>query len=849
MRILHRLVYRALLVTYPKSFREDYGRELTLQLEDDLQEKSGFAVWYRLIPDTLQAATTRHLDLFRQDIWLALRMYRLRPWTSALIVALLGLGVGATLAAFEATYSLIARPLPYPDGSRLVTIYNFPTFTLREQPTRFQDLTRPNGPLDGAAIYVTDEVNLAGGPVPIRAHAAEVSPWFFSILRRSPYLGAWFSASAADGSEAVISHGLWQQLFGGDPRVLGRKIELNGVLRVIVGVAPPEIDFPRRAAIWVSASRGKDTLRSSGRAIFYDLLGRLKPGVSIESTQQALQALAESIDPNRHSFEPENKRIPVFTLKQQIAGEWDKSVLLLTASVAMALLLTCCGIANLLLARVFARRHEVAVRMALGAPVSRLIRQFRTEMLCLTALGTVVAVLVYRDLLSIIPRWLPTFPVDLHPSGEALGVLALCGVLITIFLGFAPEAETALLLRGSLQGLHERRPRAARLLLAVQAALATVLLIGAGLFGKSLVQLLNVDLRLKVENVTTASVSLIGTGLEEPARAREYYERALHTLRELPGVQNAAACDYLPLSGAPIMFTFYLARGPELSAGQRVSGSPRIASASYFDAMGIRMLAGRTLDDRAGGLGRAEVVVNRKFAEQLGGVQQALRYEVQVSAGAQTEWARIVGVIADVRFWGPRAPGGAVEVYQGYRTAYWPTMNFVVKMLASGASPDRIRAALTALDPQVNVYNVRTLHSYLNDNLARPQLIIVVLGSFALFSWFLAVLALGGLVAHDVRKSLPEIGIRMALGASQRNVLSLFVSRHSVPVLTGTIVGLCAAATLSSIVRSILFEVRPLDTFVYLSVPAGFLIVAVIVTVAASFRATRTNPSMALRVE
>jgi putative ABC transport system permease protein len=241
--------------------------------------------------------------------------------------------------------------------------------------------------------------------------------------------------------------------------------------------------------------------------------------------------------------------------------------------------------------------------------------------------------------------------------------------------------------------------------------------------------------------------------------------------------------------------------------------------------------------------------VNRKFAEQLGGVQKALRYEVQMNPGSQTQWARIVGVIDDVRSWGPGANGGAAESYQSYRATHWPTMNFVVKTRSPSVSPERIRAALTALDPKVNVYNVRTLRSYLNEDLSRPRLIIVVLGSFAVFSWFLALLALGGLVAHDVRRSVPEIGIRMAVGASHLDVLGLFVRRHSVPVLTGTVVGVCAAAALSSIVRSLLFQVHSLDTVIYATVPAGFFTVAVIVAVVASFRATRINPSVALRAE
>ena len=523
--------------------------------------------------------------------------------------------------------------------------------------------------------------------------------------------------------------------------------------------------------------------------------------------------------------------------------------MLLTAAVGMALLLTCCSVANLLLARLLARRHEVAVRMALGAPVSRITRQFRTEMLGLTMLGMMLAGLVYRNLLVLVPTWLPSFPLDLHPSGEALGVLILFAVLITAFLGFAPHAELAALLRGSAQGLRERQQRAAPLLLTVQAALATLLLIGAGLFGESLLHLLNVDLRLNVDNVTAASVSLIGTGLDDPARASEYYEHALQALHRLPGVQTAAACDYLPLSGMPIILTFYVGRGPGLNPGQRLSASPRIASSEYFNAMGIRMLAGRTLDDRTGGLGHAEVVVNRKFAEQLGGVQQALRHEIQVNAEGQAQWANIVGVIDNVRFWGPRAEGGVVEVYQSYHAAHWSTMNFVVKTRSPGVKPERIRAALSALDPKVNVYNVRTLRSYLNESLARPRLIIAVLGGFALLSWFLALVALGGLVAHDVRKSLPEIGIRMALGASHWDVLGLFVRRHLVPVLKGTVVGVCAATALSSIVRSLLFEVRSLNTVIYATVPAGFLTVAIIVTVGASFRATRISPSAALRTE
>ena len=297
------------------------------------------------------------------------------------------------------------------------------------------------------------------------------------------------------------------------------------------------------------------------------------------------------------------------------------------------------------------------------------------------------------------------------------------------------------------------------------------------------------------------------------------------------------------------MLTSYFARGPELSPGQQIPGSPRIASAEYFDAMGIHILAGRTMQDRAAGPTRTEVVVNRTFAAQLGGVQKALGDEVRISTGEPIQWARIVGVIDDVRIWGPGSYNPIPEIYQSYQAAHWPTMNFVVQARSPGVSPERIRAVLAALDPKVNIYNVRTLRSYLNEDLSRPRLIIAVLGGFALFSWFLALLALGGLVAHDVRKSLPEIGIRMALGASHWDVLGLFVRRHSVPVLTGTVVGVCAAAALSSIVRSLLFEVRSLDTVIYATVPAGFLTVAVIVTVVASFRATRINPSVALRAE
>ncbi|HUJ21119.1 MAG TPA: FtsX-like permease family protein, partial [Bryobacteraceae bacterium] len=209
----------------------------------------------------------------------------------------------------------------------------------------------------------------------------------------------------------------------------------------------------------------------------------------------------------------------------------------------------------------------------------------------------------------------------------------------------------------------------------------------------------------------------------------------------------------------------------------------------------------------------------------------------------------IVGVIDDVRFWGPAAYQPIPEIYQSYQAAQWPTMNFVVKLVPPEVGPERIRAALNAADPRVTVYDVRTLRSHLNENLARPRLIIIVLGSFALFSWLLALLALAGLVAHDVRRSHPEIGIRMAVGASNWHVLALFLKRHSAPVLAGTIVGVCVSSGASSMIRSLLFEVSPLDTLVYAAVPAGLLAVAVVVTLAASFRATRVNPAVALRSE
>jgi len=814
-------------------------------------------------PSPMQAPRKEWLTMFAIDLRHALRLFQREPAFSASVVLTLALGIGANTALFALVQAVLLRPLPYADGDRLVLVKHRDVRSgLSKQDIAigdFVDLKARQQSFEAFAGYSGFQAPLVGAGEPLRVQGATFTPEAFGVLGLQPAMGRTFQAAdAIEGAAPVVivSYELWRTTLGSDPLILSRSIQLGTTRRLVVGVAPPGFHFPPGAPTDVivpaMVPATAPAVRSAG---WIYAIARLKAGVPLARAEADVAAISEQFE---HEFPQQNQgsRYYAETLRDGLVGDTRRPLLMLLASAGFVLLIACVNVGNLLLARSLARQAEMAMRLALGAGRWRLVAQTLTEGLVLALAGGAVGVLVAWQtaptLASLMPQpsRIPGLDrVDLNPAVLAFSL----GASIVAAMVFSLVACLGLMRESARDALQVQRRttmtggarRAASLLVAAEIALAVVLLIGAGLTLRSFASLIAVDPGFTADGVLTVQFGLpVGRYTDQPARTAAY-RQMFDTLAQLPEVETVGAAAVTPLTGNN--WTAPLVR-PEhpLAAGQR---PPEVgwqaASGGYFRALQIPLRDGRLFDARDSGAAPPVVIVSDSIAERYFPGENPVGKRIQL--GEST--AEIVGRVGDIRraslsdapradlyFPFERQNGNGITLF--IRTTGDPLLAFPA-----------IRAAVRQVEPNALLFEARTLSDIAAQSAAASRLAMRLLGGFALIALALAGVGIYGVMSYSVRRRTRELGTRLALGASRRDIVWLVMRQAGIiagaGLVAGTVAGLAAARALSSM----LYGVPPWDPPALLAAGAVLTVTALAASYFPARRASRVDPAMTLASE
>jgi predicted permease len=796
-----------------------------------------------------------------RDIHFALRSFRRSPGFTFVAVLTLGLGIGATTAVFTVAKNVIFDPLPFADPDRVVMIWEQNSAQNIDRalpsPPNFADWRRQNRTFEDMAAMNDASLTLSGLDQPTVVQVAYVTPNTFELLGVEAQIGRTLRPGddIAGASLVVVSDGLWRSVFGADPQVVGRSIELNGTAVEVVGVMPPTFGVPRPDVdLWLPADYMSASLNRQTRSLL--VFGRLAADVDAETARADLDRIQASI---AVSFPEANTgwTTDVMPVQEQIVGASTRSVLVvLLGAVGFVLLIACANVANLLLGRSHAREREISVRTALGAGRARVVSQLLTESLVLGAMGGVVGTAFALGVVDLLVALEPTGLPRLDEVGVDPGSLAFAGaasLLTALIFGLAPALHAARrsvadTLRGSasIGGGSPERARSA--LVVAEIAVSLVLLVGAGLLTRSLLQLRSVDPGFVAEDVMIARVSLGAEYAANDSKAR-YFEEVLRRIRETPGVRAAGVTSVLPMDPAGIDFDLpYLAEGhPARPEGEVPQTDYRIVSDGYFDAMGMEIARGRDF----GPLDRAEtervLIVNESFADQLWPGQDPIGKTITIYYVNDVPW-EVVGVVGDTRHRGLGAPVPAqMYVPMAQSENLFGYMHFAVKTSGAAETLRAIRTAAVEVDAKYPLYDVSSMASIMAATTERDRFVAMLLGAFAMLALCLAAVGIHSVVAYHVTERTPEIGLRMALGAGRSTVLRDVLRKAAAVAVAGVAIGMAGAAATTRVMRSFLVDVSPLDPVTFAGMSAILIVVALVAALVPALRAAAMDPAGALR--
>ncbi len=795
------------------------------------------------------------------DLRLALRSLMRRPASIILPIVSLALGIGAATGVFSIVHAILLQPLPYPDPDRLVRVFEVSTPAQGSElrsiaiPT-LADWRRDVHLFNDLALYGPATFDLADGGGAEQIDGAITSASFFGVLGVSPVRGRVFTEDEErPGSVlvAVLGYGLWQRRFGGDIGVIGRTVRLNRQNFTITGVMPPRFAFPAGAEVW--ASLAIDEEYSARGARHLSGLARLKPDVSVASATTDLLA-AEHRLATRYPENYRDRGVRLIPLAERIVGAVRPALLVLSGAVVLVLLIACVNAANLLLTRATARRHEMAICLAIGANRWRLARQ----MLCEALVMFVTSGLIGLGVAATVVQIARTLSADVLPRAETVELnwsVALFAALITIatgvVFGLVPAWQassvppgTSLLegRRGSTGGRRVSRLHAS--LIVAETALAAMLLVGAGLLVRSLQELTRVDPGLPVANVLTFDLSAPPAIAKQRDTVVEFFRELRDRIARIPGVNGVGLASRLPLSGADHSNGFRL-EGEPAGPEREHSAQDRAVSPGYFRALGIPLLRGREFTGADSATSQPVIVVNAAFARQyLSGDALGQRVTPTRAGGVPRE---VVGIVGDTRQFSLDAPA-TPEFYLPHSQDPWPFLSIAVRTAGEPTTVlPQLRSIVASIDPELPLRRVRTMEQMTSDEGARRRMITVVLGVFAVVAYLLAAIGLYGVIAFAVAARTSEIGIRVALGAPRRHVIGLVVGRGVALAVVGVACGLAAAMPLTRWLRDLLFGVTESDPLTLIGVGLLVPAIALLAAIVPTRRALAIDPVRAIRAE
>ena len=806
------------------------------------------------------------MDTLRQDVRYALRRLFKTPAFTLVAVLTLALGIGANSAIFSVVNGVLLKPLPYHDPDRLVGIYHLSEGRRATMSgPNFTDVRKLSTTLADAAAFSRGRMILTGRGEPVRLDTADVSANLFDVLGVAPVLGRTFRAEENQKDRmrvAILHYGTWQQRFGGDPQIVGRKVTLDGVPTEIVGVTPAGFSYPAGRALWVPIEYSPAFLSEQRGAWYLQTVGRAKPGVPLEQVAAEVATIGKQLA-KQYPDSNEGVDMTALSLHEAIVGDIRKAVLVLLGAVGFVLLIACANVANLLLARAAARESEMAVRAALGANRGRLVRQLLTESVILGiiggALGLLLAVWGVDVLIGLQPQGIPRLDavaIDKTVTWFTMGAAVITGVLFGLVPAFV-STRTAIAGtlkeggRGGMTGRSGSRLRSA--LVVAEMALAVMLLAGAGLLMRSFAKLASVDPGFNVAEALTFELSLPDSRYEDEARQIAFFDQLLPRLRSVPGVQAAGGVISLPLSDSSLVFTFEVAGRPPVPPSQQPAMQVRVATPDYFPTIGIPLKRGRMFTERDRDGSPRVVLLTERAVKQYFPNDDPIGKTITLGwgrgPGKPPAGGEVVGIIGDVKDKGLNEPDPP-QIFLPY--AQWPVqgMSLVLRTTVPAVSvSEPVRREVYGIDQNIPVANVRTLEQLVAKSISQPRFYMTLLAVFATVALVLAAIGIFGVLSYAVAQRTREIGIRMALGAQQASVLRLVVRHAMLLAGAGVLLGMVAAFFLTGTLASLLFDIRPTDPLTFAAVAGTLGAVALLASYIPARRATRVDPIVALRAE
>ena len=834
-----------------------------------------------------EARGTHLFDDFRQDLRLALRMFRCSPGFTAIALAALAVGIGANTAVFSIVNGILLKSLPYKDPQQLVVMFeqlpNAPA-KFGFSPPDFEIARETFKSYSGIAAYQGIGYEVSGVTQPMRVVGARVTADLFPVLGVAPHVGRWITSD--DDKQAshvvVLSHGLWARAFGQDPSVVGRAITLDRQPYTVIGVMPERFEFPPRGAVlngepaevFVPMSFSQVEREGFGMRYNTTVVARLKPGVRFEQARAEATTIAQSL-PERY---PPVLRgfaggiaIPMNPLTEETVGGSRRMLLVLMAAVAMVLLVGCADVANLILTQSLSRQRDLAIRSALGASPSRVIRQLLTEALMLSIAGSALGLLVaYSSMQSLLYLAGKTLPRTESIGFDYRVVLftVILALITPVLFGAMPAIRTAFRMDG--EALKERgrgatpgraHGRLVGALVVAQVALALMLSVGAGLLARSFVRLLSTDPGFRSEQVASITLTLPSGRYTNGRQVRTFYEQAIEAAREIPGTILVAIGNDLPLGVRERRAFSSDANTRPIPDVSRLI-APTWISPGYFESLGIPLKRGRLFTDADRPDTPPVVIVNQKLAQMFwpgeDPIGHRIRWGIDIPQN-QSPWMTIVGVVGDVKQAAldtPTLPQVYVAVFQepppmfGSGSGLLRTFNLIVRSSRTSASLIAdLRGVVRHLDPALPVSKAQSLTDMISDSVKPQRFSMTVVMLFASIGLGLAAIGIYGVLAKVISQQSHEIGVRMALGATAGSLVWMVLRRALILMGIGVGTGAAGALALTRFMAGLLYEIQPTDAVTFFGAAVSLAALAVVVSLIPAWRATRIDPLIALRAE
>jgi predicted permease len=851
---------------------EKYMRAGITQEEAKRRARLAFGGHEQVKEDCREARGTSVIETTIEDAKYALRQLWANPTFALVMILTLALSIGANSAIFSVINGVLLKRLPYSQPERIVRFFHsdtdFPKFPMN--PFDFLDFRARNHSFESMAAFTRGDVQLSGSGEPIHLNGFSITSGYFRVLGLQPRLGHEFDFNAeipGNGLQVILSDRVWQTQFGADPNIIGRKVTLNMQPFTVVGVMPPGTEHPGNSyhsvaygdsvdVWWPFSFVGNPNNRGSH---YMEGIGRLKSGVSVEQASADMNAVLTQLG-REHPDSDTGWHVLIVPLYSEIVGARRQMLFVLLGAVSMVLLIACANTANLLLARASARQREIAVRLAMGAPRLRVVRQLLTESLLISlaggALGLMLALGGVRALVALLPADFPRAH-DIHISWPVLVFTLLISILTGILFGLAPAMQASHTdpKQGLQQGSrtitasrHQNRLRSA--LVMAEVSLACVLLVGAGLMLRTFLNLVHLDPGFHEENVLTANLSLPHVRYK-PEQTIQFYDNLTNSLNVLPGVESAGAGSDLPWSGYDENAGGFTIEGKTPLPHQNLHARYHMATPGYFSAMGIPLLEGRffTEGDRHGT--RPVIVINHAMAARYWPNEDVIgkRITFEDEPKKDDDWLTIVGLVGDVKDQ-PNSTSAEPAFWWSEFQQAQPDMSIAIRTRSDARQvADSLRAIVHKLDPRLAVADVKLMNQVADASISAPRFTFVMVSLFAALAILLAGIGAYGVIAYTVSQRTQEFGLRVALGAQRNDLLRMVLVQSARLVVPGTIVGLVLALSLGRVVQSLLYGVSAADPLILVSVAFVVIAVALFASYVPARRAASADPMVALRAE